>query len=140
MSLVILLGAWALIRESRGQAVVFLSFPVLYLAYMSTQRVFIVRNVLVVTPFLAVAAARGVRFALTLVSPRLPSRNAALGVAAGLAVLCAFALGANAWWLYGAGQSIPRATTQRAVTEFATYLVARPAGTIFAASGVRAAL
>jgi hypothetical protein len=139
-SLFILLGVWALIRESRGQAAVFLSFPILYLAYMSTQRVFIVRNVLVVIPFLAVAAARGVRFTLALLSPRLPSKQAALAVTGGVGVLCALSLGSNAWWLYCAGQSIPRATPQRAVTEFANYVVSRPAASIFAGNDVRSAL
>jgi 4-amino-4-deoxy-L-arabinose transferase-like glycosyltransferase len=54
-----LVGAAALWRESRLGALAFLSFPLLYLLQMSSQRAMLVRNLLVLAPFLALLAARG---------------------------------------------------------------------------------
>jgi hypothetical protein len=123
------------VRESRWQAAVFLSFPVIYIAYMTTQRVLIVRNVLVVAPYLAVAAARGVRIA-----PRLaPARFRAAAVV-GVVVLSAVGLGTNAVWLYRAAESVVRSTPNSAVADFRRYFASRPAGTVFASTGVRSAL
>ena len=53
-----LIGIYAVAREGRI-GVVLLSFPALYAAYFATQRAMVVRNLLVVVPFLAIVAARG---------------------------------------------------------------------------------
>ncbi len=52
-------GAVALVRERRIQALPLLAFPLVYVGYMSLQRAIIIRNLLVVLPFLAFLAARG---------------------------------------------------------------------------------
>ena len=54
-----LVGAWCLARRDWREACLFLCVPLLYVAGFSAQRVMIVRNLLLVFPFLAVAAARG---------------------------------------------------------------------------------
>lgn len=53
------LGAVVLIREQKRFALWYLLIPVAYVAYMSFQQVMIVRNLLLLLPFLAVLAARG---------------------------------------------------------------------------------
>ena len=53
-------GAWALIKESWRNALIVLLFPVVYLLYFSSQAAMIVRNYLVVAPFLFLLMARGV--------------------------------------------------------------------------------
>jgi hypothetical protein len=137
-SLFVLLGTWGLIRESRWQAALFLSFPTIYLLYMSTQRVFIVRNVLVVTPFLAVLGARGV--SLTFVWLR-GARVAWLrGARHALVAVAIVAVVINAAWLYRAARSIVAATPQRALSDLAGYVAIRPKGTVFASVAVRSAL
>ena len=54
------IGVVALIREDRNMATVALCFPLLYFLYFSIQRAMVVRNLLVLVPFLAVLAARGI--------------------------------------------------------------------------------
>lgn len=130
-----LLGLWAMVRESRWQAAVFLSVPVIYIVYMTTQRVFIVRNMLIVAPYLAVAAARGVRVAPRLVPTRLKPAATAVVV-----VLCTIGLGANAWWLYRSAESVARSTPSTAVRDFARYIHLHTPQTVFASNAVRSAL
>jgi len=55
-----LIGGVALVREDRRLAMVILSFPIFYFLYFSIQRAMVARNLLVLVPFLAVLAARGV--------------------------------------------------------------------------------
>jgi 4-amino-4-deoxy-L-arabinose transferase-like glycosyltransferase len=60
-------GTYKLVRESAKRAAVFLLFPVLYVLLFSVQRVMIVRNDLVVAPFLAILSARGTASLLSLI-------------------------------------------------------------------------
>jgi len=53
-------GVWALIKESWRNTLIVLLFPVVYLLYFSSQAAMIVRNYLVVAPFLFILMARGV--------------------------------------------------------------------------------
>lgn len=62
VSALVLIGIYGLWRKSPQIAFVVLSFPLLYLLYMSNQRVLIVRNVLVFIPVMALLAASGVYF------------------------------------------------------------------------------
>jgi len=78
-------GAWALIRESWRSALIVLIFPVVYLLYFSTQAAMIVRNYLVVAPFLFILMARGVFW----VNSKLPWKNARAGLVAGIVLLIA---------------------------------------------------
>ena len=52
-------GAVHLLRKDRWRAALLLGFPIVYVAYMSTQSVMVARNLLVVVPFLAALGARG---------------------------------------------------------------------------------
>jgi hypothetical protein len=129
VSVFVLLGMAALWRESRFQACMFLCFPIIYLGYMSTQRVLVVRNTLVMAPFLAVAAARGVAFSFVWIRQRY--------LRAALAMAFAVGLVANTLWLYQGGVSIPRSTPQSIVKDLARYIDGRPPRSVFATIGVR---
>lgn len=111
-------GAIALARENHRTGLVFLSFPVLYASYFSLQRVMIVRNVIVIAPFLAVLAARGVRAAwdaAAVAGQRRPSRIAI----AALATVVVFLNGAHAVAAVASIRGRSDATTLREFTEWA---------------------
>jgi hypothetical protein len=91
-------GAAHLLRRDLGRAALLLLFPAAYVGYMSTQSVMVVRNTLVVVPFLAVLAARGAGMCRAAVARF--QRGPALVTAATAAPL-AF----NAAWLISAGAS-----------------------------------
>lgn len=113
-----LVGAVVLVRESRSLGALYLCFPVLFLLYMSMQKVMFVRNLLVLTPFLAVCAARGVAFlwaASRLWFLRIP-------LAAGIAALLVVN---GAWLVYAAGTIEDRGTT-RFLDEAMEYIDAHP--------------
>jgi hypothetical protein len=128
----VIIGAVDIVRESRQRATAFLILPILYVLYMCSQKVLIVRNLLIVGPFLAVAAARGVRTALALVKVRAARWALGAGVGAVLVV--------NANWLYQAALSIPRYTPEVALQDFAHYVDAQPAHQVYASPSVRGAL
>lgn len=112
------LGGYALYRESRQTAWVVFSFPLIYLLYMSTQHVFIVRNLLVIAPFLATLLALGVEF----LWKRLPH----IALRGALALALTAALGTNAAWLATASQSIAHRDPARDVRDLAAYVRAHP--------------
>jgi len=76
-----LVGIVALARERFMLFLLCASFPVLYVGYMSTMVVSAVRNVLVISPFLALFAARGAMIACTALRAR-PVRIAIGGAVA----------------------------------------------------------
>ncbi len=78
-------GSWALIKESWRSALIVLLFPVAYLLYFSTQTLMIVRNYLVVTPFLFLLMARGVVWT----GSKLPWRKARVAFAVAIALIIA---------------------------------------------------
>jgi 4-amino-4-deoxy-L-arabinose transferase-like glycosyltransferase len=91
-----MLGLVTLWRESRKLALLVALFPLSYVLFMSLQRAMIIRNLLVVAPFVAVLAGLGVRWVWHAVD-RLWWRVAVGGV---LVVM----LSVNAGWLmYAAG-------------------------------------
>ena len=107
-----LVGVFVLFKESWQDSVLFLSFPVLYVLFFSLQRVMIVRNLLVVLPFLAVLSARGLVFSWMKIRYLLPR-----------AALVLFIFGivtVNSVWLWNAAHSI----TQRGKEYFTRELVA----------------
>ena len=103
------LGALATLRADRQRAVVLLAFPVFYLGYMSQQRVLIVRNLLVLIPFLGVFAAIGVQA----VGAKLPQSGRRLA-ALGLAVLIAAQAGFLLWTGLSIAYPTPPADQARA--------------------------
>jgi hypothetical protein len=76
-------GVWALIKESWRSAVIVLLFPIVYLLYFSTQAAMIVRNYLVVAPFVFIVMARGVVWA----GSKLRSKVARVGFMAGIVLV-----------------------------------------------------
>jgi hypothetical protein len=60
LSLAAAAGAWWVWKESRLLAGVLLLFPAVYVAFFAAQRVMIVRNLLVLAPFMAILAGRGI--------------------------------------------------------------------------------
>ena len=59
LSLAAAAGAWWVWKDSRLLAGVLLMFPAVYVAFFAAQRVMIVRNPLVLAPFMAILAGRG---------------------------------------------------------------------------------
>lgn len=110
-------GAWALWSESRRDFAVLASFPALYTLYFSLQRVMIVRNLLVVVPFLVLFSARGAVF----VGERL--RGRALRTA--WATLLVVALVGSAAWQIRAADMVRDRRTDRFVREMHRYVAGR---------------
>ncbi|MDE3156914.1 MAG: phospholipid carrier-dependent glycosyltransferase [Acidobacteriota bacterium] len=121
-------GAVALWHESRRLALLVLAFPVTYVLYLACQRVMIVRNLLVVAPWLAVLAAIGAA-ALT---ARLPGR----ALKAGAAVALVAAMGFNAVQLVQAAHSIEVRGTDAAIGELEAYVRERPSTHFFVTAQV----
>jgi 4-amino-4-deoxy-L-arabinose transferase-like glycosyltransferase len=122
-----ILGGFALVSESRRTAGLFLCFPAAYLLYFSSQRVMFVRNLLIVGPFLAVLAARGVLFAwthltmgrsLTFFAGRV-KLNLLRGAFSVIVATCFFM---NGIWLVQASRSITNRTPNRAASEALAYI------------------
>ena len=129
-----LIGAARIIAQDWRQGAVFLVFPVVYLLYFSTQGTMVVRNLLAVAPFWAVAAAHGASMVGEFLrrnrdepAAQLPRPALARAVWAGL--LCA-TLGLNASWLIASAESIVARHTDRFVREAAEYVRTHP-GTKF---------
>ncbi len=115
-----LLGALMTARDLRWRAVAVLAVPAAYLGFFSTRAVMIVRNLLLVTPFLALCAARGAT-ALYELAPWRPWR---LAVALALAAACAV----NVRDLAHAAEGIAARRTVTWVDHLARALRADPAG------------
>ena len=106
--LLLSLGAFVLFKENRQTALLLLSFPICYFVYFSLQSAMVVRNLLALTPFLAVLAARGVMVLWHMSRPRrlqsgairFPIARLALALAIGGCLLI------NAGWLVYAAQTI----------------------------------
>lgn len=112
-------GAAIYCGQDRKFAAVLVGFPVLYAAYFcSKYSVFIVRNYLLLAPFLAVLSAFGLSEALRRL--RWPAARLALPVAAGCALV------ANAVWLISAGESIRRRDDGTAASEAVAYVRDHP--------------
>jgi hypothetical protein len=119
----IFLGAFAWVRSDRRAAALLICFPVLLLAFFCGRyTIAVVRNYLMLTPFLTLLSARGVAE----VFARIPVRwgRRALG---GVLVV---AMAANAAWLIRAGESIRRLDANGEVRDAIAY-VARHGGTRF---------
>lgn len=112
-------GGVDLFLKERNVALAFFLFPVVYLALFSLQVVMIARNLLVVTPFFAVLAARGI----AVTSARYG--RGVVGRVAGVLLLLAW-VGGNGAFLWRASSSIKdrhRDDAGRAIRE---YILKRP--------------
>lgn len=137
-----LVGSYALIKEESRRAAIFLFFPIVYMVFFSMQRVMFVRNLLVVTPFLSVAAARGIVFfsqRLNLKSKpwRLTEKLQLNPLRTGFAVVILAVLLVNSAWLIYAGETIASRAPDRFIKETAAYLSAKKGDTFFLSPMVR---
>jgi hypothetical protein len=113
-----LLGLGALWRESRWLAVVMLCVPVVYVLFISTQRVMFVRNLLVLMPYGAILSARG--FGVVWDHCRQPVVR---GVFSALVVV---AVGVNADAVLTAAEDVDTYTPEGQLAEVYDYLEATP--------------
>jgi hypothetical protein len=117
-SLLSVVGVYAVVREKDRAMWFLLLFPALYLGYFSLQVVMIVRNILILAPFLAALAARGSSFieARLLEKRRIAFYRAAL-------VLC---LVVNGAWELHAMQTVRHRDGINQTAELAHYIDQRP--------------
>lgn len=120
-----MLGLYAIARERVMLLVLVACFPVLYVAYMSTMIVGMMRNVLVISPFLALFAARGIAYLVEVARPR-ALRGAVIGATA--AVLAGHAIH-NAQ----AAERTRNRSLDRSLTELASHM-GRETESVFALS------
>lgn len=106
-------------REDWRFAAVLIGFPVLFAAcFCGKYSLFVVRNYLLMAPFLAVLSARGLAEALLRL--RWPAPRLALAIALGCA------LAANATWLISSGESIRRGDFGAVALEAVAYVRDHP--------------
>ncbi len=140
-----LIGVFDLIKESPRTAVLFLCFPLLYLLYFSLQRAMVVRNLLVVVPYLAVAAARGAAVIWRLLKARSATLFRLGGIKLNLSqaaftVFLSFCLLINCGWLIYAAETIADRHTDRFIHEAARYIKADSGKRLFLSPRVRVQL
>jgi 4-amino-4-deoxy-L-arabinose transferase-like glycosyltransferase len=111
---------------------VFLSVPLLFIPYVSQQRVMMVRNDLLLFPFLAILCARGVN---VLWNSRLFRSNRIARVILAVGLLLALLVNFN--WLYYAGRSISPNLTNDWSQMLPRYLLANKDATYYLSAGVR---
>ena len=116
-----LLGFVSLMLERTVFGLLVVGFVIAYLAYFSLQATMIVRNLLVVVPFLCLAAARGITWVATRQTPR--TRWA---LYSGIGVILAVNLG---WEAYAADQIKRREDLAYFLTKFETYVRNDPSNT-----------
>lgn len=110
-----IIGAVNMAREKRGTALIFFSFPVIYIILMACQRIMFARNLLVLIPFLAVLAARGfINLEDKIGKHRIPAFI--------LSALVTIALLINARWLFLAAQSIKNNDKMNQIAQLNEYL------------------
>ncbi len=120
-----LLGLYAIARERVMLLVLVACFPVLYVAYMSTMIVGMMRNVLVISPFLALFAARGIAYLVEVARPRV-LRGAVIGATAAI-------LAGHAMYNAQAAERTRNRSLDRSLTELAAH-IEDESGAVFALS------
>ena len=133
------IGAIAIMRDDWRIGIVFVAFPVLYILYMSRQSVMFVRNYLVVFPFLAILAARGVFFLTAAVQARVKMLNRPTFRYA-LPVLFAVLWIINTLWLVKAADNIVNPVQVNQIEQAALYIDQRPSTQFFITARVAADL
>jgi hypothetical protein len=116
------LGALTLIRNTARAGLVLLVFPVVYLLWFSTERVMIVRNLLVIAPVLAVLSARGAATLWTTVDGSVRWRGLRWSVPAFIVI----AVGAAAAFELSAAESIRGRGASPLVDAFASWTAEHP--------------
>jgi hypothetical protein len=129
LSAAAVVGAVDLWRRERKVAIVLAVFPVFYALYFSTQAMLIVRNMLVLAPFVALLSARGI----ACIAHWLPRPELRIGLAVSIAAV----FGANILWLVHAAMTIRDRGTARFVHEATDYMVRQPETTFFVSPKLR---
>ncbi len=130
VALAALAGAVSLARTSRRSCALLVGFGCAYVGYMAQQRVFVVRNLLVLAPVLAWLAARGLAWAWSATERRMV-RGGIAGAWLAVSLWNGVALWSAAW-------SVGRQSTH--ALRVAEYVGAHPDATFATSSRVRDAL
>jgi len=129
-------GAWTAVRRDPRVGAVALLFPLLYAIYFSRQRTMIVRNLLVLAPFVAVFAAHGIRVLWDAAGRvRWPSLTRAVIVAAAVA-----AIASNVTYAWSAVESIRGRSADRTRAEFLAWFDRQPTGSVELSARLQAEL
>jgi len=123
-------GVLSLLKEDKTTAAIFLSFPVCYVLYMSLQNVMIVRNLLILFPFMSILAARGAFFVQT-------NYLKASRVRLAFCVIIISCLVLNAVWLNTAANTIKNRDKKNETKDLAVYIGERPTTEFLVSKGVR---
>jgi hypothetical protein len=128
-------GCYTVIKKSPRIALVILSFPVIYILFFITQSAMVVRNLLVIAPFMAVLAARGAGFLWKKISEVPPwhlNRKFMLNpIKVGFGAFIVVSITANAGWLIYAAETIVDRNTNRFAREAVAYIKANTDGNFF---------
>ncbi|HVN77109.1 MAG TPA: phospholipid carrier-dependent glycosyltransferase [Thermoanaerobaculaceae bacterium] len=116
----------------RARPTAVLVTPLVFVVFLASFHVMIVRNTLLLFPCLTVLAARGAVEILR----RLPGAWLRVATSAGIAAM----LLVNAWWLVAAASTIRDRGSDRSIVELAAYLAAHPSTEFFLSERVRGEL
>lgn len=127
-----LLGIVCLLLEFRLFAFLTIGFSLAYVAYFSQQAAMIVRNLMIVVPFLCLATARGITVLAQRFRPGMKVPVYAL-----VGILLTVNLG---WEIYAAHQVKKRANSAYFLRKFADYVQRSPGDTFFVSAKLASAL
>lgn len=136
-SVLALIGLYSLLKENwkATETWVFLSVPILFIPYMSQQTVMMVRNDLLLFPFLAILSSRGIA-AIWNLNFLQASRTARTAFVVGVASV----LFVNFGWLYSAADTISAKLTVDWTQKLDNYLLENKETTYYLSPGVRSAM
>lgn len=112
----VVIGAISLIKEEKKIAIIFFSFPLLYVIFLSSLGTMYVRNLLELVPFLAILSARGISFLLD----RTVFKNTVVRYV--FISLVSSLLFINAQWLVAAAKSIQERQSENYVAQLVSYV------------------
>jgi len=125
-----ILGAYSFTKKEGRVGIILLSVPVAYVLYFCTQVTMIVRNYLILVPFLSIFSALGLRFAIEKFRVAARWRRLAYWT---LAACIVFNLG----WLAYAGESIRTNSVKDYPKEIANYFAGKPLGKYYLSESIR---
>ena len=112
------LGLVTLVVEREEGRWVFVIVPILYMGYFATQRVMLVRNLLVLIPFAAALVAIGAGF----LGRAIPNRSIRVAYAGALVVICGF----NAVWMTRSALTISDYSLRKSLVRLAEVIEQEP--------------